>query len=113
MYAHRVNSNESLLLRMKIRSPALPDDVAATWDYFLEKVPFWLWADHTAKDVGGVLVRNVIGERFCCDGYSLEPFRCVGFASIHVTCYQSEVVLSDSNTCQTYGNSRGWDFTVI
>ena len=34
---------------MKLRSPELPDDLVASWSYFIEKVPSWLWTDHTAK----------------------------------------------------------------
>ena len=48
---------------MKLRSPELPDDLVASWSYFLEKVPSWLWTDHTAKTIGGKITKNEIGLR--------------------------------------------------
>ena len=58
-----------------MRSPASPDDIVAIWDYFLDKVPFWLWDDHTVRNSGGSLIQNVIGERFIYGGYFMAFFR--------------------------------------
>ena len=59
---------------MKLRAPPLPIDLEASWDYFLETLPDWLWARYTTKNIGvstgtaakaapGKVVKNHIGER--------------------------------------------------
>ena len=50
--------------RMRLRSPALPDDLAVIWDYFVEQMPYWLWKKHTLKDIGGAVVENTLGIVF-------------------------------------------------
>ena len=58
------------LSRMRLRSPALPPAQAATWDYFMDKVPDWLWERYTER-IGGAkknatIVKNSIGQSFLC-----------------------------------------------
>ena len=58
------------LSRIKLRSPELPAAQAAIWDYFIDKVPDWLWDLYTERFGGGGkkghVVKNAIGQRFLC-----------------------------------------------
>ena len=58
------------LSRIKLRSPELPAAQAAIWDYFIDKVPDWLWDLFTERVGGmgkkGMVVKNCIGLRFLC-----------------------------------------------
>ena len=47
--------------RMKLRSPQLPDDIEAIWDYFLDKLPDWLWRKYTRSDNLKKIVSSVDG----------------------------------------------------
>ena len=53
--------------RMKLRSPTLPEDLEALWDYFIDNVPDWLWRKHTRKDMGGTIISNTLGIAFLND----------------------------------------------
>jgi len=63
------------LSRIKLRSPDLPPAQAAIWDYFMDKLPDWLWEKYTERiggaRIGGAkknssIVKNSIGQRFLC-----------------------------------------------
>ena len=49
---------------MKLRSPPLPGDLGASWDYFIINVPDWLWRKYTEKDMKGKIVTNTLGVSF-------------------------------------------------
>jgi hypothetical protein len=58
------------LSRIRLRSPELPAAQAAIWDYFMDKVPYWLWDLYTetfgGKNKNAIIVKNTIGLRFLC-----------------------------------------------
>ena len=58
------------LSRMRLRSPELPPAQAAIWDYFMDKVPDWLWERYTERTGGKKgkprIVKNSIGQSFLC-----------------------------------------------
>ena len=48
---------------MKLRSPPLPEDLQATWPFFIEHIPDWLFIKHTRISTGGDVLNNWIGEQ--------------------------------------------------
>ena len=58
------------LSRIRLRTPELPAAEVAIWDYFIDKVPDWLWDLYTetfgGKNKKGTVLKNVIGQRFLC-----------------------------------------------